>query len=141
MDTIKLVTPYCKFIPGETRLQAIKFELERRRLSTSSFYNADGVLIDNSSGMELALLETTGPFGLKNIPRETTDHAKAVYGLMAMLHNIAYTYIYADADIFLRLRVSLFMLPVKNTSLVLWNLTMLYCHEKDAANMIACSRH
>ncbi|GAA5817528.1 hypothetical protein MFLAVUS_011076, partial [Mucor flavus] len=86
MDTVKMVTPYCKFIPGETRLQAIKFELERRGLSPSHYYNADGILLDKSCDMELALLETTGPFGLKDITRETTDHVKAAYGLLAMLH-------------------------------------------------------
>ncbi|GAA5799278.1 hypothetical protein HPULCUR_004688 [Helicostylum pulchrum] len=36
-----MVTPYCKFIPGETRLQAIKLELERGGLSPSNYYNAD----------------------------------------------------------------------------------------------------
>lgn len=104
-DTVKMVTPYCKFIPGETRLQAIKFELERQGLSLSNYYNADGILIDKTFDMELALLETTGPFGLKDTTRETTDHVKAAYGLMAMLHKVAYSYIYADADIFLKLRV------------------------------------
>lgn len=105
LDTVKMVTPYCKFIPGETRLQAIKFELERRGLSLSNYYNADGILLDKSCDMELALLETTGPFGLKNVTRETTDHVKAAYGLLAMLHKVAYSYIYADADIFLKLKV------------------------------------
>lgn len=100
-----MVTPYCKFIPGETRLQAIKFELERRGLSASNYYNADGVLIDKSCDMELALLETSGPFGLKDITRETTDHVKAAYGLLAMIHKAAYSYIYADADIFFKLKV------------------------------------
>lgn len=105
IDTVKRVTPYCKFIPGETRLQAIKFELERQGLLLSNYYNADGILIDKSCDMELALLETTGPFGLKDITRETTDHVKAAYGLMAILHKVAYSYIYADADIFLKLKV------------------------------------
>ncbi|KAI9363184.1 hypothetical protein BD770DRAFT_380965 [Pilaira anomala] len=91
--------------PGETRLQAIKFELERQGLSRSSFYNADGILIDTSCDMELALLETTGPFGLKNITRVTTDHVKAAHGMMTMLHGLAYSYIYADADIFFKLKV------------------------------------
>ncbi|KAI9248924.1 hypothetical protein BY458DRAFT_445593, partial [Sporodiniella umbellata] len=104
-DTVKMVTPYCKFIPGETRLQAIKFELERQGLSLSNYYNADGILIDKTFDVELVLLETTGPFGLKDTTRETTDHVKAAYGLMAMLHKVAYSYIYADADIFLKLKV------------------------------------
>ncbi|KAI8637963.1 hypothetical protein BD408DRAFT_352757, partial [Parasitella parasitica] len=65
MDTVKMFTLYCKFIPGETRLQ-------------------------------LALLETTGPFSLKDITRETTDYVKAAYGLLAMLHKIAYSYSYQD---------------------------------------------
>ncbi|KAI9262434.1 hypothetical protein EDC94DRAFT_648245 [Helicostylum pulchrum] len=43
-----MVTPYCKFIPGETRLQAIKLELERGGLSPSNYYNADGIIIDKN---------------------------------------------------------------------------------------------
>lgn len=104
-DTIKLVTPYCKFIPGETRLQAIKSELKRRDLSLSSYYNADGILLDKTYDLELAILETTGPFGLKDTARETTDHVKAAYGLLAMIHKTAYSYIYADVYFFLKFKV------------------------------------
>ncbi|KAI8081923.1 uncharacterized protein B0P05DRAFT_578882 [Gilbertella persicaria] len=104
-DAIKMVTPYCKFIPGETRLQAINYELKRRGLSLSHYYNADGILIDKDFDLELVILETTGPFGLKDVPRETTDHIKAAYGLLAMLHKVAYCYEYADADIFKKLKV------------------------------------
>ncbi|CAO3627515.1 unnamed protein product [Mucor hiemalis] len=100
-----MVTPYCKFIPGETRVQAINFELKRRGLSLSHYYNADGILLDKEFDLELVILETTGPFGLKDITRETNDHIKAAYGLLAMLHKIAYCYEYADADIFKKLKV------------------------------------
>ncbi|GAA5810273.1 hypothetical protein MFLAVUS_003693 [Mucor flavus] len=48
IDTVKMVTPYCKFIPDETGLQAIKFELERRGLSSSNYYNADGIILDKA---------------------------------------------------------------------------------------------
>ncbi|KAI7904174.1 uncharacterized protein BX663DRAFT_559893 [Cokeromyces recurvatus] len=100
-----MVTPYCKFIPGETRVQAINFELKRRGLSLSHYYNADGILLDKDFDLELVILETTGPFGLKDITRETTDHIKAAYGLLAMSHKIAYCYEYADANIFNKLKV------------------------------------
>lgn len=45
------------------------------------------------------------PFGLKDIKRETTDHVKGAYGLLAMIHKVAYSFIYADDDIFFRFKV------------------------------------
>lgn len=90
IDAVKMVTSCCKFIPGETRLQAINFELRRQGLSLSSFYNADAILLDKELDLELAILETSGPFGLKDVKRETTNHIKAAYKLLVILHGVAY---------------------------------------------------
>lgn len=74
-------------------------------MSTKSYYNADGIIFDNATKLELCLLETSGPFGLVNASRETTDHVKAAYGLLAMLHTIAYRFIYADIEVFKKLQI------------------------------------
>ncbi|KAG2200151.1 hypothetical protein INT47_012432 [Mucor saturninus] len=113
MDVVAECLPTCQFEPGEKRLQAISEELKRQDLATSHFYNADGVIFDDELGLELALLETSGPFSLDDPTRETNDHVKAAYGLLVMLHTIAYKYVYADADIFMRLKVY-FVHPTKN---------------------------
>ncbi|KAI9265521.1 hypothetical protein EDC94DRAFT_59148 [Helicostylum pulchrum] len=98
-----MVIFYCKFIPGETRLQEIKYQLEDRGLSTSKYYNADGM-----------------PFGLKDIKRETTDHVKGAYGLLAMIHKVAYSFIYADDDIFFRFKVYFIHATGKKKKIRLW---------------------
>ncbi|KAG1466769.1 hypothetical protein G6F56_004626 [Rhizopus delemar] len=66
-DAVVSATPSCTFFPGETRLQAINKELERLEMSTKSYYNADGVILDSDTGLELCLLETSGPFGLIDV--------------------------------------------------------------------------
>ncbi|RCH99712.1 hypothetical protein CU098_006846, partial [Rhizopus stolonifer] len=69
-DAVVSATPSCTFFPGETRLQAINKELERLEMSTKSYYNADGVILDSDTGLELCLLETSGPFGLIDFKAE-----------------------------------------------------------------------
>ncbi|GAN08002.1 hypothetical protein MAM1_0185c07507 [Mucor ambiguus] len=86
-------------------LQAINNELLRLGLSTKSYYNADGIVLDNASGFELCLLETSGPYGLMDEGRETTDHIKAAYGLLSMLHTVAHKFIHADIEVFKKLKV------------------------------------
>lgn len=51
------------------------------------------------------LLETSGASGNDDIRRETTDYVKAAYGLLALLHTVAYKYAYADIVIFNQLKV------------------------------------
>ncbi|KAI8977632.1 hypothetical protein BDF20DRAFT_820631, partial [Mycotypha africana] len=102
---IKVVTPFCKLIPGETRVQAINFELKRRGPRLSHYYNADAIILDKVFDQELVILEMTGPYGLKDITGETTDHVNAAYGLLAMLHKIAFCYEYANVDLFKKLKV------------------------------------
>lgn len=70
----------------------MKEELVRLGLSLAMFYNANGVIINKSFDAELVLLETFGPFGACTNNKETTDHIKAAYGLLAMLHGIAYRF-------------------------------------------------
>lgn len=104
-DAVVSCLPHCVFYPGETRLQAINNELLRLGLSTKSYYNADGIVLDNASGFELCLLETSGPYGLMDEGRETTDHIKAAYGLLSMLHTVAHKFIHADIEVFKKLKV------------------------------------
>ncbi|KAI8092363.1 uncharacterized protein B0P05DRAFT_583618 [Gilbertella persicaria] len=118
MDVVVDALPQCEFMPGEVRLQAIKDELERQDLSTASYYNADGIIYDLISGVELMLLETSGPFGNNDIKRETKDYVKAAYGLLAMLHKIAHKYVYADIDIFKQLKVC--FVHAANNKIRLW---------------------
>ncbi|KAK4518517.1 uncharacterized protein ATC70_008735 [Mucor velutinosus] len=105
LDAVVSAIPSCVFIPGETRLQAIYKELERQNMSTKSYYNADGIISDSDSGLELCLLETSGPFGLINVSRETTDQVKAAYGLLSMLHTIAHQFVHADIQTFQKLKI------------------------------------
>ncbi|KAG1056429.1 hypothetical protein G6F43_001674 [Rhizopus delemar] len=102
LDAVVAVLPNCNFYTGEPRLKAITQELRRQGLSSSHYYNADGIIFDDKLDLELGLLETSGPFNVDDPSRETNDFIKAAYGLMIMLHIIAYKYIYADADIFMR---------------------------------------
>lgn len=105
LDAVVAVLPTCNFYTGETRLKAITQELRRQGRSSSHYYNADGIIFDDKLDLELGLLETSGPFNVDDPTRETNDFIKAAYRLMVMLHIIAYKYIYADADIFMRLEV------------------------------------
>ncbi|CEP12587.1 hypothetical protein [Parasitella parasitica] len=104
-DAVVSCLPHCVFYPGETSLQAINNELLRLGLSTKSYYNADGIVLDNASGFELCLLETSGPYGLMDEGRETTDRIKAAYGLLSMLHTVAHKFIHADIEVFKKLKV------------------------------------
>ncbi|KAI9470646.1 MAG: hypothetical protein EXX96DRAFT_622852 [Benjaminiella poitrasii] len=102
-DAVVSASPSCAFIPGETRLQAINNELERLKMSTKSYYNADGVILDNDTGFELCLLETSDPFGLIDISRETKDQVKVAYDLLSVLHTIAHQFVHADIQVFKKL--------------------------------------
>lgn len=105
LDVVVAMLPTCNFYAGETRLKAITHGLKRQGLSSSHYYNADGIIFDDKLDLELGLPETSGPFNLDDPTRKTNDYIKAAYGLMDMLHIIAYKYIYADAVIFMRLEV------------------------------------
>ncbi|CAO3637420.1 unnamed protein product [Mucor hiemalis] len=123
LDAVVFATPSCTFIPGEVRLQAIHKELERLEMSTKSFYNADGIIIDNDTGLELCLLETSGPFGLVNLSRETNDNVKAAYGLLSMLHTVAYKYIHCDIQLFKKLNI--FFVHAAQDRVRLWSFCLI----------------
>ncbi|KAI8988030.1 hypothetical protein BDF20DRAFT_910577 [Mycotypha africana] len=94
-----------RFQPGEVRLQAVCDELKLVHKGSSSYYNADGVIINDKHSIEIAIVETTGPFHLSNNPKETHDYIKAGYGLISMLHYIGRKFSYGDFDIFKRIGV------------------------------------
>lgn len=105
MDAVVSVTPTFTFFLGETRLQAINKELKRLKISKRSHYNADGITVDNDSGLEVCLIETSGPSGLIDISREITDHVKASYGLLSMIHTIAHHFVHYDIEVYKKLKI------------------------------------
>ncbi|ORE09251.1 hypothetical protein BCV72DRAFT_270624, partial [Rhizopus microsporus var. microsporus] len=64
----------------------------------SQFYNADGVLRNKNHNLEIAILETTGPF-------QTQGYIKSCHGLVAMLHVIGRKRQYGSFDIFKQIGV------------------------------------
>ncbi|KAG1046501.1 hypothetical protein G6F47_011384 [Rhizopus delemar] len=94
-----------RFQLGEVRLQAICDELKLVHKDNSSYYNADGIIINNKHKIEIAAVETTGPFHLSNNSKETQDYIKADYGLVSMLHCIGRKFPYGNFDIFKRIGV------------------------------------
>lgn len=94
-----------QFVPGEVRLNTIRNELIRRGLHTTTYYNADGIIIENKHNLEVVLLETSGAYDSCSSNKETTDHIKAAYGLLAMLHTAARLYNCADVELFKKLNI------------------------------------
>lgn len=78
-------------------------ELKFAHKDSSSYYNADGVIISSKHNIEIAIVETTGPFHLSNNPKETQGHIKAGYGLISMLHCIGRKFPYGNLDTFKRI--------------------------------------
>lgn len=111
-----------RFIPSEIRLDAIKNELARRELNLSSYYNADGLITNDEYKVELILLETLGLFSACNNNKKTTYHINAAYGLLAILHAIAYRYNYADIEFFKKLKVS--FVHAAGDKIRLWTLNL-----------------
>ncbi|KAI7890556.1 uncharacterized protein EV154DRAFT_538390 [Mucor mucedo] len=87
--------------PGEVRLQAICDKLKLLHKDDKSYYNADGIMINNKHEIEIAIVETTGPFHFPNIPKETQDYIKAV----SMLHCIDRNFPYGDFGTFKKIGV------------------------------------
>ena len=85
---------------GEKRLEAVSQELKLIHNDDRHFYNADGIISNIESKIEIAILETTGPLLQQNDPKETQDYIKAGYGLVAMLHFIGRKFHYGDFEIF-----------------------------------------
>lgn len=85
---------------GEKKLEAVSVELKATHNDNRHFYNADGIILNKESGIEVAILETTGPLLQQNDPKETQDYIKAGYALVAMLHVIGRKFHYGDFEIF-----------------------------------------
>jgi hypothetical protein len=122
LDAVSNQLPNHEFIPGEIRLQSINQELERQGFSKSSYYNADGIIKDTQFDCELALLETSGPYGLDDKNRETKDYLKATYGLLAMLHSVAHKFHYADINIFKEFKVC--FVQAANKKIRVWTFSL-----------------
>lgn len=103
-------------------MTAIKDELTRRGLSLINHYNADGVIIDNEYGFELMLLETSGAYGECTPLKKNTDHVKATYGLIALLHAVVHKYCFADFKIFKKLKV--YFVHAAGQKMRLWTLNL-----------------
>lgn len=120
--TVEALGDSFRFVPGEVRLNAIKSELIRRGFSTSMYYNADGVIIEKTHDLEVALLETSGAYDACTHNKETTDHVKVAYGLLAMLHSAAHSYKYADVKLFKKLAIP--FVHVAKKKIRLWTLNL-----------------
>lgn len=122
IDRLSKMIETTRFQPGEVRLQAICDELKLLHKDDSSYYNADGIIINNKHKIEIATVETTGPFHLSNNPKETQDYIKAGYGLVSMLHCIGRKFPYGNFDTFKKIGV--FFIQVTPTKLRIWRVSM-----------------
>ncbi|CEG80358.1 hypothetical protein RMATCC62417_14710 [Rhizopus microsporus] len=71
IDRLSKMIETARFQPGEVRLQTICDELKLMHKDNSSYYSTDGVIINNKHNIEIAVVETTGPFHLSNNSKET----------------------------------------------------------------------
>ncbi|CAO3601294.1 unnamed protein product [Absidia cylindrospora] len=94
----------CDFRVGETLLDAMD-TFSSLSVKTADHYLADGKIYLKNNGLELLLLEASGPFGKKNVPKHVSDHIKGAYGCYAMLMAILDKYKYADKHLMEDLRV------------------------------------
>ncbi|KAF7722698.1 hypothetical protein EC973_002861 [Apophysomyces ossiformis] len=98
------------FRVGETPLQA----LENMR------YNADGMVFVRSSGIEVLLLEASGPFGTRDKGRHVFDHVKGAFGCYTMLAKILGSYQDAEPSLADEIRVFFLHSSAKDDYIRLW---------------------
>ncbi|CAO3632099.1 unnamed protein product [Mucor fragilis] len=122
MDCLSKLMETTRFQPGETRLRAIYDELKLVDKDENSHYNADGLILNSKYNLEIAIVETTGPFHHVNNSKETQDYIKAGYGLVSMLHHIGRRFSYGSFDIFTKIGV--FFIQVTPTKLRIWRMSM-----------------
>lgn len=72
---------------------------------TDKKYNADGTVYINNSGLEILLLEASGPYGTRDKGRHVFDHIKGAFGCYSMLTKILSTYRNAEASLMEDIRV------------------------------------
>ncbi|KAI8876608.1 hypothetical protein K501DRAFT_300343, partial [Backusella circina FSU 941] len=111
-----------KFSLGEKRLEAVSQELKLILNDNRHFYNADGIISNTDSEIEIAILETTGPLLQQNDPKETQDYIKAGYGLVAMLHVIGRKFHYGEFEIFKK--IGSFFVQATPTKIRIWRAFM-----------------
>lgn len=78
VKTVAAAIPTIKFYPGELLLD-----------SSDEDYKADGLI--KLDGMEICLLETSGHYGLTELPRFGYDHIKGSFGALTFLRKILKT--------------------------------------------------
>lgn len=86
------------------------------------YYNADGIIIESKHNLKVALLQTSGAYDSCSSDNETTNHAKAAYGLLAMLHTAARLYNCADIELFKKLNIPFVHVTKKKIRLCTLNL-------------------
>ncbi|KAF7725434.1 hypothetical protein EC973_009608 [Apophysomyces ossiformis] len=116
LDAVANCINEVRFYPGEIFLSAFPSST-----SGSTTYKADGVLM-GSSGIELVLLETSGPFGNQDKTRHARDHVKAAFGLTAMLKDIARRFPWGKFETFQKLKV--YFVHARGEHINLWGLEM-----------------
>ncbi|KAI9488790.1 hypothetical protein BDB00DRAFT_771874 [Zychaea mexicana] len=68
-------------------------------------YNADGIIKDNQSDLEILLTEVSSAFGSNEVGKISFDHYKAMFGQLSMLRTVAHIYEYASFNTFKKLKV------------------------------------
>ncbi|CEG76176.1 hypothetical protein RMATCC62417_11108 [Rhizopus microsporus] len=69
-------------------------------------YNADGVIyVDGFSHLELLLTEVSSGYGSNDTEKVSFDHYKAMFGMLAMIRNIAQQYSKGTFDTFRKLKI------------------------------------
>ncbi|KAI9336595.1 hypothetical protein BD770DRAFT_332082 [Pilaira anomala] len=107
VKTLAAVIPTLVFYPGEMSLDSFDEE-----------YKADGLIKLDS--MEVCLLETSGHYGLKDLPRFGYDHIKGSFGALTFIRKLLKTWYFANVDTVLSLKV--FFIHVREKKIHLWSL-------------------
>ncbi|KAI9027405.1 hypothetical protein CLU79DRAFT_885243 [Phycomyces nitens] len=112
------------FIPREVYLSVVK----KRLRDIGSYkgdrfqYKADGIIkMINIRGLELLLVETSGPYGSIDKTKSNFDHHKWTFGTLAMLKTIADEFNYAEISVFANTKV--FFVYATENSIYLWSLS------------------
>ncbi|PHZ13764.1 uncharacterized protein RHIMIDRAFT_280416 [Rhizopus microsporus ATCC 52813] len=97
--------PY--FVPREEELVAMTVQLKSMHATFNKrqVYRVDGVRLGAAEDVEVAILETAGPFKSDDKLKVTFDNSKGMLALLAMLKTIADMYKYALIDEFKRFKL------------------------------------
>ncbi|CAO3694236.1 unnamed protein product [Rhizopus stolonifer] len=92
VKTVATAIPTLKFYPGELLLDSLDED-----------YKADSLI--KLDGMGICLLETSGHYGLTDLPRFGYDHIKGSFGALTFLRRILKTWYFANVDTVRALKV------------------------------------